>query len=143
PFSEQRAAVRTGPRDAGGNWGFIDPAGDWVLRPHFDRVGSFGGNCAPAQPGPRDEEFADRRGLWGYIDPDGQWIVAPQFVEAHPFSDDLALVGRAQGNGVVYCYIRPDGATAFTVDTGMPRPFRGGLAAVVDPEAPDRITAYF
>jgi len=113
------------PLASAGKWGFIDPAGKWVIDPQFEQAHSFGDGLAPVRVG----------GRWGYIDRNGKFVVNPQydfggefyeglasivsggksgfidtkgrvvveakFLRAYRFSDGLAAVGTEEGWGVI------------------------------------------
>ena len=78
PFSQGLAAVQTG-----GQWGFIDLAGNYVVVPSFLRAGSFKENLAPVMA---------QDGLWGYIDMRGNFVIEPKFLYAGDFHEGLARV---------------------------------------------------
>jgi len=78
PFSQGLAAVQIG-----GQWGFIDLAGNFVIVPSFLRAGSFKENLAPVMA---------RDGLWGYIDMRGNYVIEPKFLRAYDFHEGLARV---------------------------------------------------
>ena len=77
PFSEGLAGVQSG-----GQWGFIDLMGNYVISPMFERVGSFHDGLAPAR----------KNGLWGYIDVRGNFVIEPKFMRANDFHEGLAAV---------------------------------------------------
>ena len=81
PFGSERAPAR----DAGGKWGYLDPAGKWVIAAKFERAGMFRNGLAPArEPG----------GKWGFLRPDGSWGIEPKYTRVKGFSDGLAAVGE-------------------------------------------------
>ena len=77
PFSEGLAGVQSG-----GQWGYIDLMGNYLIAPSFERVGSFVDGLAPAR----------KKGLWGYINVRGVFVIEPKFVKACDFHEGLAAV---------------------------------------------------
>ena len=111
PFSQGLAAVQSG-----GQWGFIDLMGNYVIAPSFERVGSFVDGLAPAR----------HKGLWGYINDRGIFVIPPRFTRANDFHEGLAAVyvdGR-------WGYINKEGKFAIKPRYREARNFSGGLAAV-------------
>ena len=125
-FSEGLAAVRVGGTPAssggpwggglprGGKWGFIDPAGRWVVKPQFADVGDFHDGLAAVaviEPGGA-KKIPDAEGdsftivdvadqvKWGYIDKTGRVVIIPQYADAEDFEGGLARVnlGGVQPN---------------------------------------------
>ena len=111
PFSQGLAAVQKG-----GQWGFIDMTGKFVIVPSFEAVGSFSNGLAPVRQG----------GLWGYIDTGGRMKIPPQYLHAGPFSEGLAAVeicGR-------YGYIDDTGRDLICASFDEAGEFKYGLAPV-------------
>ena len=77
PFSEGMAAVQVG-----GQWGYIDLMGNYLIAPSFERAGQFVDGIAPAR----------QKGLWGYIDTRGRWVIEPKYLRAREFHEGLAAV---------------------------------------------------
>ena len=77
PFSEGLAAVQSG-----GQWGFIDLMGNYVIAPSFSRAKSFSEGLAPAM----------KNGHWGYINIRGKFIIEPKFLRAGEFHEGIATV---------------------------------------------------
>ena len=77
PFSQGLAAVQVG-----GQWGYIDLMGNYVIAPSFEMAGSFFEDLAPARKG----------GHWGYIDMRGRFVIEPKFLRAGNFHDGIATV---------------------------------------------------
>lgn len=77
PFSQGLAAVQSG-----GQWGYIDLMGNYVIAPSFERAGSFKEGLAPAR----------KNGQWGYIDVRGNYVIEPKFIRAGEFHEGLAAV---------------------------------------------------
>ena len=77
PFSQGLAAVQMG-----GQWGYIDLMGNFVIAPSFQRAGSFRENLAPAM----------KNGLWGYINMRGNFVIPPKYLRAREFHQGLAPV---------------------------------------------------
>lgn len=100
-----------------GKWGFINRAGDIIIKPQFDDAGCFRNGLAPVERNGKwgyidrtgklvvdfvwdwGFEFYEERALvmlagrWGYIDASGKDVIKPQFDVANSFSEGLALVG--------------------------------------------------
>ena len=111
PFSEGLAAVQSG-----GQWGFIDLMGNYVISPMFERAGSFVDGLAPARS----------KGLWGYINVRGIFVIEPKFMRANDFHEGLAAVyinGR-------WGYINKEGKYAIRPSYYEAGNFVYGLAAV-------------
>ena len=111
PFSQGLAGVQSG-----GQWGFIDLMGNYVIAPSFERVGSFVDGLAPAR----------QKGLWGYINVRGIFVIGPRFTRARDFHEGLAAVyvdGR-------WGYINKEGKFAIRPRYHEAGDFHEGLAAV-------------
>ena len=93
-FHEGLARVRKGAK-----FGYINPEGDFVIRPTYIGSGYFSHGLAPAQ----DE--ATRQ--WGFINRKGEWAIKPQFSKVKEFSNGLAAVWKDFKWG----YISPEGET--------------------------------
>lgn len=63
--------------------GFVDDAGEWVIRPRFDHVGPFSEGLAVAKGG---------NGRYGYIDDSGSFVIAPGYYDAFAFSEGFGDV---------------------------------------------------
>ena len=104
PFSHGLAAVQSG-----GQWGFIDLTGKFVIVPTYEAAGSFSEGLAPVRRG----------GLWGYVDAAGRLKIPHQYLHAEPFSEGLAAVevhgrfGYIDGAGRDIIKPRFDGAGTF------------------------------
>jgi hypothetical protein len=76
-------------------WGWIDPRGEWVIKPRYGHVGStqFSQGLAAV--------CALRPRRYGYIDRAGRDVIPPRFASAQGFSDGLAVAGDdvQQSNG--------------------------------------------
>lgn len=71
-FREGRAVA--GPDDDPDSftkWGYIDPRGEYVVRPVLYTAGHFDGGLARAYADPKREQ------VYGYIDRDGRWVWQP------------------------------------------------------------------
>ena len=111
PFSQGVAAVQSG-----GQWGFIDLTGRFVIAPAYEAAGSFSEGLAPVRRG----------GLWGYIDMGGREKIPTQFLHAGPFSEGLAAVdihGR-------YGFIDASGRDLIKASFDEAGDFKYGLAPV-------------
>jgi len=73
-------------RDGTGKWGYLNPAGNWVISAKYERAGVFrNGLAAAKEPG----------GKWGFLKPDGSWGIEPKFSRVRPFSDGLAAASAS------------------------------------------------
>lgn len=111
PFSQGLAAVQSG-----GQWGFIDMTGKFVIPPSYEAARSFSQGLAPVR----------RDGLWGYIDTGGRMKIPPQYLDAAPFSEGRAAVdfrGR-------YGFIDMAGRDLIRASFDEAGDFRYGLAPV-------------
>lgn len=89
-FSEGLAAVpvnhkrvlSNGLVEVSSTWGYINKAGEWVIKPQFSRARGFSEGLAGVEID----------GKWGYIDKNGNLIIKPQFSRAGDFSGGLAKV---------------------------------------------------
>lgn len=89
-FSEGLAAVPVNQKKAldpllvevTSTWGYINKAGEWIIKPQFKSAGSFSAGLAAVEID----------GKWGYIDKNGNSIIRPQFDGAGEFSEGLAPV---------------------------------------------------
>ena len=76
-FSEGVVAIQTG-----GQGGFIDTGGKFVVPPSYEAAGDFSGGLAPVK----------KNGLWGFIDTQGRMLIAPRFLRAAAFLENRAMV---------------------------------------------------
>src|SRR5680860_459435 len=76
-FAQELALVREG-----GNFGYIDKAGKYVIEPKFDDAKSFSDGLAAAE---QDK-------MWGFIDASGKWAIEPQYDKVKYFNSGYALV---------------------------------------------------
>jgi len=84
-FAEGLAAVRVGGPDEG-KWGYIDPAGRFVIEPQFGGACNFSEGLAAVTSGNWME------GKQGYIDRTGKIVIEAQFDVALPFDKGRAWV---------------------------------------------------
>ncbi len=75
-FCDGRALVQFG------KFGYINRAGDWVVRPRFHAGTRFQEGLAAVR--------MERK--WGFIKTNGDWFVLPRFDEAKPFENGRAYV---------------------------------------------------
>ena len=102
-----------------GKFGFIDEAGNWVIKPKFSEANDFTEGFARVE--------LDYH-LYGFIKPDGSWLVKPKFKEASDFSEGFAAV-LLDGK---WGYIKSDGKWLVKprfYDAGS---FEYGIAVVED-----------
>ncbi|MEM1054576.1 MAG: WG repeat-containing protein [Bacteroidota bacterium] len=109
----------------GGQVGFVDREGVFVIPPTYSLALAFSEGLAPVQ---------GEDGLWGYVDADGALAIEPQFRSALPFSGGLAVVQTRTGWG----YIAPDGSLVIPATYSRAEAFRNGLARVYE----DRLLRY-
>ena len=69
-------------RTAGGEWGYVDPSGSFLIPPQFEAADYFSEGVAAVE----------LHGRFGYIDTDGHFVVKPRYFRAGPFKDGLAWV---------------------------------------------------
>jgi hypothetical protein len=63
-------------------WGYVDPVGQFVIKPQYDVAQSFSQGLAAVRSD----------GLWGFIDKQGKLVVPCRYQAARQFSEDLAPV---------------------------------------------------
>lgn len=78
-FAQDVARVRINDK-----FGFINKAGDFTIKPTFDKVGDFADGKAAAYNGEQ----------WGFIDASGQLIIDYQFDKAKRFDSGIAVVAK-------------------------------------------------
>jgi hypothetical protein len=115
-FSHGLAAAKVN-----GKWGFIDPSGNWTIKPTFENAGKF------SRQGLANVE-AD--GKWGYIDKSGNWVIKPQFKRAYPFSEGLAVVEVGGWFSGKYGYVDRTGKLVVPARYEEAGDFSDGLARV-------------
>jgi hypothetical protein len=71
-------------------YGYINQAGDWVIKPQFDWTDDFSDNGLAK---------VNLNGKYGYINQAGDWVIKPQFKDAYSFSDNG--LARVKVNGKV------------------------------------------
>ncbi len=87
-FSEGLAAVQVWEKSQSGTLtGFIDPTGEFVIRPRFHAARRFSEGLAPVQF-TRDLNSNN----WGFIDKTGAAVLPAKYRDALPFRDGLARV---------------------------------------------------
>jgi hypothetical protein len=75
-----------------GKTGYINPDGEWVIQPTFERAEEFSDGYAVASISRGSDDF-----ISGYINMKGEWVINPQFWLAGAFSDGLARVVDCDG----------------------------------------------
>jgi hypothetical protein len=63
--------------------GYVDPAGEWVIAPQFNRAYEFAPNGLAAVG-----DMSNNLRKIGYIDATGAWAIAPVFDDARSFFDN-------------------------------------------------------
>jgi len=124
-FSEGLEPVQVG--GVGGDTGFIDTTGKFVIQPQFIWANPFSEGLAAVRVRGGDENF-------GYIDKNGQIVIKPRFHDAYSFSEGLAGVSWwASGhrsnipNDKKEGYINHSGQIVFQVECCMSFHFTEGL----------------
>jgi hypothetical protein len=117
-FKEGLAAVQT-DGDAGYSWGFINPAGKYVVVPRFDLAGPGNGNdMYLLDVGGFQEGLSAVAvdGLVGYIDKTGTVVIEPEYYFGGCFFEGFAYVAKGDGRGkddLVWTYIDRDGQAVY------------------------------
>ncbi len=70
--------------------GYLNPKGDWAIKPQFDGLIDFSEGLAAVNVG----AGCNMGGKWGYIDKDGQTIIQFRFLWAGKFHNGRACVGE-------------------------------------------------
>lgn len=70
------------PFEQGGKWGYVDPAGKFVIAPQFDSADPFSEGMAEVE----------LNGRLGWIGTDGHFVIQPKYFKAGPFKEGLAWV---------------------------------------------------
>ncbi len=128
-FAEEDFVEGLSPARVGENWGFIDVAGHWAIKPTYWRVEPFSEGLAAVTFPLKGYDFRA-----AYIDKTG--AVAVEFpkgvAEADPFSEGLAAV-RLNGSVSIgkLGYIDRSGTTVIPYQLAIGGQFHEGLAAVV------------
>ncbi len=86
PFKDGLARIKIDHQ-----WGFINLAGQFVIKPQFDLVLDFSDGFAIAQAGEK----------WGVIDKQGNWVVNPRFERLDSFSQGLAAAEENDRSGFI------------------------------------------
>ena len=121
PFDNDRARIRrTG-------YGFIDTAGNEVVKPVYQEVMPFEGNVARVK-------ISDS---WGTVDKDGNVLAHTVYTNIEPFIDGLARVKRSRQYG----FLSTDGQEAIHAaydsisnfeESGLARTFKNGKYGLVN-----------
>jgi hypothetical protein len=114
--------------------GFVDRAGNWVIKPQFRayaKCSSFaeGLACVPTNDVRIKFPFesgSDTKFTWGYINKKGETVIGFKFKEANAFSEGLAAVEETIGSG----YIDKTGAYVIPPKFDLAYNFSEGLARV-------------
>lgn len=113
-IEEAEAALRNGYQ--GGRYGFINRAGEYVLRAEFDFVAPWSGGMWRVQ----------RNGKWGFVDESGRVGIPVVYENAKDFGDGLGWV-RYEGR---WRLIGANNTFVATGDFDEVLPFQEGLARV-------------
>ena len=82
PTNIRRTVWRTN-----GDWGYMDPHGNFAIEPQFSYAQPFSEGLAAVR-----DPSSKSRGKYGYIDHTGKYVIPPQFDEAFAFSEGFAGV---------------------------------------------------
>jgi hypothetical protein len=82
-----------------GKTGYINPKGDWEIKPMFVGASTFSDGLASASISSKISDYTT-----GYINMKGEWVINPQFWLAEPFSDGIARVVDCNGCGKTDAY---------------------------------------
>ena len=116
-ISQSDSGVDLRPKKAWwGRWGYINPAGKFVLEPQYEDALPFSDFLAPVKV----------EGKWGYINGEGKFIIEPRFEDAYLFSDQAAAVKE----GGKWGFINRSGKFLVEPKYENAAVFRQGLAAV-------------
>ena len=100
-----------------GKWGFIDSAGEWIIKAQYEAVDHFENRLCSVKID----------GKWGVIDTTGKVIIEPKYDWYVRFSNDLAAV-NIDGK---YGYINKEGKVAIKAQYVYAMDFVDGVAWVV------------
>jgi len=81
----------------GNQWGFIDPQGNWVIKPAYENAGPFFAGLAAVKTSTG----------WGYISPDGNLVIPAKYKRAEEFREGLARVIIYLSDNNKWIYIDP------------------------------------
>lgn len=79
------------PYNLGEKWGYINQAGEFVIKPKFDGAGYFNNGTA----------IVSLNDKLGYINKRGEYIVQAQFEEANPFHNGVASFEKNEKYGLI------------------------------------------
>jgi hypothetical protein len=84
-----------------GLWGFMDRAGQEVIKPRFTQVSDFVGGlasaCVPTPAPARSRKSQDENVRCGYINHAGEFVIPPRFRGGNHFQDGVAVVQMNDG----------------------------------------------
>ena len=116
-FSQADSGVDLQPKKAWwGRWGYVNPAGKFVLEPQYEDALPFADFLAPVK----------QDGKWGFINGEGKFVIEPRFEDAFLFSDQTAAVKE----GGKWGFISRSGKFLVEPKYEDAAIFRQGLAAV-------------
>ena len=136
-------------------WGYVNTAGEWVIKPQYERAKMFSGGMARVQKNEvwsyvntKGEEFTSMRQLklddfseglalvfdvlkdqYGYMNKKGEWAIEPQFKKAKPFVNGHAKANDGFGN---WGLINKEGNWVVKPNYLMVNNFSNGMAMVLD-----------
>lgn len=121
-FSEGLAAVKTN-----GKWGFVDNAGNWVIKPQYTEENGFDElNQAGELFFSEGLVPVKKQGKWGFANRDGEMTIAPNYDAVQPFSEGLAAVAVNKKWG----FVDVNGQIVIPPQFDVVGPFKEGLALI-------------
>ena len=116
-FPQADSGVDLQPKKAWwGRWGYVNPAGKFVLEPQYEDAQPFADFLAPVK----------LDGKWGFINGEGKFVIEPRYEDAFLFSDQAAAVKE----GGKWGFINRSGKFLVEPKYEDAAIFRQGLAAV-------------
>ncbi len=111
--------------DEGGEWGYTDQAGRFVIQPQFDAAYAFSEGLAKVR---KYDARGDNKNI-AYINAQGMTVIPFNFEDGDDFSNGLAAVCSHGKWG----FIDKSGKTVIPFQYESARSFSEGLAPVIDP----------
>lgn len=116
-FSEGLVAAKKNKK-----WGYLDPKGQFVIEPQFEKAYPFSEGLAAVLVGDK----------WGFIDHSGRFVITPKYRigwdrRHHKFSEGLALVYLRDQ----CAYLDKVGKVVIRINCSDAEPFSGGIALVI------------
>ena len=99
-------------------WGYIDLAGEFVIKPEYSFCSLFNNNIA----------IIKKNKLYGYIDTTGKVIISPKFIQAGAFVEGFAIVQYENADRLTFINERGKKMTNLKINGA--NVFSNGLAGV-------------